>query len=1162
MPAKKKQSTDSIYLDQLEYHRRDSKAWINFFISNFKVVALIIVGIIAWGFYSLMQLPLESDPEVEIPFAIVSVGLPGASPSDVEELVIKEVEPEIANVSGIKEIRSTATDSVGIMAVEFRAEEELAPAIRRLRDAVETARTNLPEDASDPVVNEVSANDSPVWTVVVTGPYDNFTMRHYADLVKEALEKEPGANEVSIAGGDLKQFNVSYDPNKLESVNLSAGFVNNVIRSGNFTLPIGTLNISNYNYSLRAENEFSNTNELRQLPIAYRNSQIIRLKDVATVLEKAEERNVFTTFSFEGSKPETAVTLNVTKKVGFSIIALIDNGKARIENLKGTVLPDDVKVETTLDVSDFIRDDISRLSRDGLTTMLLVAFMVLLFVGLKEAFMAGILAIPLSFGIAFGIMNLVGISINFLSLFSLILSLGLLVDDAIVVVQASKQYLATGKFTPEQALLLVFKDYKYLLLVTTLTTISAFFPLVLATGIIGRFIFSIPVTVTATLAASTFVAVIINMPLAVALERYLPRRALFKWVLVILAIITLAMIPFGALNSLGGAIVFAILLGLIIGSLIWYRMSLRQKLIENEEVMIDEMANPEKIKERIRKRYHLDDSDKTWSKKLTTGVIKLAKILPFYERLIRGLMRKKRRTFIFLLFTLILFAGAVALPVTGLLKSDFLSPQDYEYLYVNIEGPPGMVVEQTGKVADKVEKILIEEPTIKSFTRIVGSEGIDLQSFGGGSGTNNSNKAQFAINLYPLEERPASPNGEVEKSFEIGPRLRQLVSQVEGANVELVELQGGPPSGADFEVRLLGDNLQELEKWADELKSILTDIPGTVNESTSLTVSPGEFTFKLKQDKLTMNGLSSGEVASTLRLALYGLEVTELIKDDENIIVWAQFDEEKIPTINAIENLTLVNNMGGKYRLGDVADVELGSSLSVINRLDQKRVVAVTAAVEAPALPNEVLMEFQEKAGQLDLPSDIEIKYGGQNETNEESIISILYAMILSMFLIISILVIQYNSFGKAVLVLATIPLAITGVFYGLWITGFTLSFPALIGILALFGIVVKNALILVDKINLNQKIGIEFVESIVDAAKSRLEAIYLTTFSTVIGMIPLALGGSTWSDVAVSLIFGLAVSTFLTLFVIPILYHLLFRREASKEAKLRELRAVYESRD
>jgi HAE1 family hydrophobic/amphiphilic exporter-1 len=329
-----------------------------------------------------------------------------------------------------------------------------------------------------------------------------------------------------------------------------------------------------------------------------------------------------------------------------------------------------------------------------------------------------------------------------------------------------------------------------------------------------------------------------------------------------------------------------------------------------------------------------------------------------------------------------------------------------------------------------------------------------------------------------------------------------------------------------------------------------------------LTVSPGEFTFKLKPDQLAMNGLNSAEVASTLRLALFGLEVTELIKDDEEIVVWAQFDEEKIPTINALENLTLVNNMGGKYRLGDVADIELGSSLSVINRLDQKRVVAVTAAVEAPSLPNEVLVEFQEKAGQLDLPSDIEIKYGGQNETNEESIISILYAMILSMFLIISILVIQYNSFGKAVLVLATIPLAITGVFYGLWITGFTLSFPALIGILALFGIVVKNALILVDKINLNQKIGIEFVESIVDAAKSRLEAIYLTTFSTVIGMIPLAIGDSTWSDVAVALIFGLAVSTFLTLFVIPILYHLLFRREAAKEAKLRELRAVYESRD
>jgi multidrug efflux pump subunit AcrB len=647
MPQKKEQTSDSLYLSQLEYKPKDGKTWLYFFIRNFRVTVMIVAGILLWGGISFYLMPLESMPEVKIPYGIISVTLPGASPEDMEELVVKKIESKVANLTGVKTVNSSALNSVAIVSVEFRAEEDLTDAIRRLRDAVSTAKNDLPTDASDPLVTEVSFSDSPVWTLVVTGPYDNFTLKKYADQVKTEIEKLAGTSKVTVSGGDTSEIRIVYDPEKLQQYGLSADMVNAMIRADNFSLPLGTIDISNFEYTLRTDGKLTDAKEVRNLPVSSMNGQIIKLSDVATVKEMAEQRDVFSKLSLNGNPPQNAVTLNVTKKTGSSILTLIDTGKQKVEELKKNSLPKDLSIETTLDYSTTIRQDFNQLWEDGLLTILLVTMILFLFVGLKEAFVAG-LAVPLVFASTFGLMRLFGVTLNFLSLFSLILSLGLLVDDAIVVVQATKQYLKSGKFTPEEAVLLVFRDFKILLFTTTLTTIWAFLPLLLATGIIGQFIRSIPITMSLTLAASFFIAIIINHPMAIILERFRVTRALFKPLFIFSAaasLFFLMMTAGGQMNLVAGIFGTAIFAALFLGMLLWYRGSLKERLLLNEDLMLQERANPEKIKQKIYHHYLAGDSEKTRWARFVGGIVKMDKFLPTYGRMLDSILKYDFITF-------------------------------------------------------------------------------------------------------------------------------------------------------------------------------------------------------------------------------------------------------------------------------------------------------------------------------------------------------------------------------------------------------------------------------------------------------------------------------------------------------------------------------------
>lgn len=1116
-------SSDQLYLDRLVFNPRLRRSWLNFFIVNFRVVLLLIVLLTALGVYSFSALPRESSPEVKIPIAVVMTAYPGASPSDIEELVTKKVETGIAGLKNVDKISSNSANSFSSVTVEFDAKADLNDSLRQLRDAVNNLKAKLPADANDPQVMEISLDDTPILTMSLSGPYDGFVLRQAGDDLKSELEKIPGVREVRISGGDEKEFEVAYDPQKLLLYNLSPDSVNQIIRGQNLAIPAGNFEGRQYTYPVRVDGRFFDAAALANIPILHtEDGAVVALKDVAAVNEKAINKTVYSRLSLAGKPANNDVTLQIIKKTGGNIIDTVDAAKSKTDEMLKK-MPAGLSYAVTIDMGDQIDRQFTQLTHDFILTLVMVFAILFFVVGLKEALVAG-LAIPLVFFATFGAMLATGISLNFLSLFSLILALGLLVDDAIVVVSATKQYLRTGKFTPEEAVLLVLNDFKVVLTTTTLTTVWAFLPLLMSTGIMGEYIKSIPITVSVTLISSLIIALIINHPLAAVLERVRLTKKLFSVFIIVLSGLFFSSFLIG--NKVIAGLLALLFLAAIIFLLRWYRRRGREFLRRNTELVDQEWASDELVKKKLREAGSHEDGNLL--NRFLHGILNFHVVLPYYEKYLNRILATKRSRLRALGFVFLTFILAIALPATGVVKSEFFPYSDYELLFINIQAPTGLKLEETDKIARRVEERLYKYKEIENFTTIIGqpSDSSGL-SVGGGS---SSHLASITIRLIKEKDRRF-------KSYEIAKVIRDDLVDIKEATITVVSPAAGPPSGAAFEAHISGDDLQALDRIAHDLEPKLTAITGVINPDISLKDSPADYTFVLDPNRLALYNLNAAYVGSVLRLAISGTEVTTVLDEGKEIKVMARFAKDKIPDLESIQNLQVLNLRNQPVFLKDVAKIELKPSVDAITRIDQKRTVLLTAGTDSRTNSTLVLKAFQDNIKDYRLPDGYSISYGGENEQNAESVLSILRAMVVAGILIISTLIIQFNSLKKALIVLVTIPLALIGVFFGLAIVRINLSFPGLIGILALFGIVVKNAIILMDKINLNIKSGIPYKEAIVDAGKARLEAIFITSICTIIGIIPITLSNETWRSLGGAVIFGLMLSSFLTLFVVPTLF-------------------------
>lgn len=1131
LPNNSAQNTDSAYLEKLEFSPKLKETWLSFFVSNFRVVILLIFLISGWGIFSFTQLPRESNPEVKIAMAVVSVSYPGVSPSDMEELVTKKIESNISGVSGIKKISSTSANSFSSVVVEFDAAEDIENSVRKLRDKTSAIREDIPEEANDPEVSEISFDDTPIVTFALVGPYDDFTLRSYGEKIQDELEKIPDVREVNISGGDQAEIEIAYDAKKLSFYGITFDQANKAVSASNIAIPAGSFEGNEFDYSVRTDGRFYDAAAVGEIPILHTYSgAIVYLRDVAEVREKAIKKTIYSRFSINNSLPQNAITLQIIKRTGGSVINTVDTARTKIDALLKT-FPAGITYDDSVNQATLIRKDFEQLTHDFLFTLLLVVLLLFLIVGLKEAFVAGI-AIPLVFFSTFGVMYLTGISLNFLSIFSLLLSLGLLVDDAIVVVSATKQYMKTGKFTPEEAVLLVLNDFKVVLLSTTLATAWAFLPLLMASGMIGQFIKSIPITVSVTLISSLLIALMINHPLAAVLERV---RLTKKFFYLIFTLLFLAGTFSITLHSILAYCFSFLSLTIIIWMLFWYFRTGKEVLEKNKILAEKEWESDELIKQKLLSQGNRENA--TLASNLIHGIIHFDRVLPIYEKYLRLITRTKKRRLLTLLSAFLLFIFAVSLPIFGIVKSEFFPASDSEEVYISLRGPVGMSISQTDKIVLQIEEKLLHTPNIVNFSTIVGSPGSD----GGGivsTGPASPNTASIVLKLTAIEERNI-------KAYEIAEQIRQSMLEIQGATITVFSPAGGPPSGSAFQAQIAGEDLQTLDRIAHDLKPIIDSIPGTINSDISLRDAPAEYTFSLDPIKMEFYGVDSTMVGSLLRSAISGITITTIIRDNKDVDVIARLQEDDIKTLSDIQNLQILNDNNQPVFIKDFAEIKLTPSVGSITRIDQKRTVLLTSGVSGTTNATQVVKDFQEKVTQqYSLPEGYVITYGGENEQNTESVLSIIRAMAVAALLIISTLVIQFNSFKKTFIVLVTLPLALIGVFIGMAVLNVSLSFPGLIGILALFGIVVKNAIILIDKINLNIRTGIPFEEAIIDAGKSRLEAIFITSIVTIAGIIPVTLSNETWTALGSVVIFGLSISSFFTLFIVPTLYMTIIKKE------------------
>ncbi len=1131
------QSSDSRYLERLTFRPELRSMWLNFFVTNFRVVILLILMITAWGIYSFLALPRESNPEVKIPIGIVTTAYPGASPSDVEEFVTKKIESHLSGLKGLQKITSNSYNSLSAITVEFQASEDLETAIRNLRDKVTEAKPDISTDAKDSVVRQISLDDAPIWSISLSGPYDGFTLRTYAKQIQDELEKIPGVREIGISGGDEVEYEVAYIPERLIFYGINLTAANQAILSTNTAIPAGNFEQGGLTYPIRTDARVTEIADIANIPIGHSDTGgVILLKDVANVTEQAVKKTSNARLSVNGSEPKESVSLSLIKRQGASVLDTVDQARAVLDR-KIATFPPGITYNVTMDMAKQVRTSFDQLSHDFLITVLLVSLILFVIVGLKEAFVAG-LAIPLVFFVSFGVLHLFGMTLNFLSLFSLILSLGLIVDDAIVVVSATKQYLNTGKFTPEEAVLLVLNDFKWVLTTTTLATVWAFLPLLFASGIVGEYLKSIPVTVSVTLVSSLLIALMINHPLAAVLERIRLNKRFFFITEALLIVFA------GWMLYAGGIIAYA--LGAIaviaeIWLIRWYEKGGRQTVIDNAALMEREWKDDEVVKLKLREQANREHE--SWGTRLIHGVLNFHKVLPWYESSFRHyILDRKRRRWV-IIGVVILFIGSFMLVATGIVRNEFFPVSDTDYVYIDVRTPVGSDLETTDAKVAEVESKLFAYTDVESFTTEIGQSSPNGAAFGGTTGSANIG----SINLTLKDKDHRSM-----KSYELADKIRGDLANahIAGAEISVSTPAGGPPAGSAFEAHITGDNLDTLKKIVGDLRPRLSSIPGVINISTSLKDSVPEYTFHLDPVRLEQNRLNAILVGSVLRTAVSGTEVTKIIKDEDEIQILATFDSASIPDLAAIQNLQVLNTQGQPVFLKDVATIELKPAVDVITRIDQKRTIILSGGADTSTNGPTILAAFEKKIADYSLPAGYAISYGGENEQNAQSFASIIRAMLIAIMLIAATLVIQFNSFRTALIVLVPIPLPLFGVSFDMAVFDVSIGLPALIGILALFGIVVKNSIILVDKININIKSGIPFEDAVADAGKARLEAIFITSICTIFGILPVTLSDEFWQALGSAVIFGLTLSSFLTLYIVPAIY-LMFVKDEKAAASM-----------
>lgn len=1032
-----------------------------FFLRKREFSLLLILALMGVGIYSLFAISKESAPEVIVPIGIVSTFYPGASALDVEELITNKLERTIGNVEDLDTLTSTSRDGASTIIAQFDAKADIDKSIQNLKDAVDTAKGDLPDDATDPHVTKLNFVDQPILVLSVSSDLSPAEFTDLAETVADEFKNVRGVSDVVIEGTRPHQVQVIVRESALSAYKLSLSDVTRALALANLTIPVGTVVTDGVEYAVRYEGSIDDVSKIENIPVSLVGTVPVYVRDVAVVKNSVERESSISRVSVDGKPSETAFTLSIFKRSGVDVTVM---SSAVIEKLDEMKKPDGLlassQVLVVFDQGANVQKDLSDLITTGVETVLLVILCLLLTIGWRESLVAA-LSIPLSFVIAFIGLYASGNTINFISLFSLILAVGILVDSGIVITEAiHTRMLKYGN--ADEAAKAAIKEYAWPLIGGTMTTVAVFAPLFFLSGIVGQFIKSIPFTIIFVLLASIIVALGMVPLIAVYLTKHSHSN------------------KFEALQE-----------EYTHKAQVWYRM----------------------------------------------------KLVAFLKN-----FRAQRLFFIALTVGFLL---VFILPFSGMLKVIFFPPEDVDYVFVEVESKQGTTLAETDLALRTFEEMLYEKPYIESFTSTAGA---------GSAFTGSSNSgAKFANITITLKTPRSIP------SDEISADLRESFSVVKNIDAKVVEMQNGPPSGAPVSLQFIGDDLSALALAVERAGTLLESIQGTRDVTLSTNNNATELILEVDRDKASAAHVSPATIGEVLRSAVFGITATTITHNGEDIDIVAKievdpnekdFSASPSITIDTLRNLTVPSVTGAPVLLGSIVTERLAPANANIAHEDQERIETVTAYTEDGVTSAEVVSEFKNRQSELTLPEGVRISYGGEAEDINKSFTEMGLAFVAGLVLMLAILVLAFNSIRYSIYLLLAVPLSLIGVFSGLAMTGQALSFTSLLGVIALAGVIINHAIILMDSMihfRDTRLASDELIDVVADASVSRLRPIFLTTITTVVGMIPLSTISDFWSPLAFAIMFGLSFAMILTLVLVPTLFY-------RHEKKLLEKKILSES--
>ncbi len=1090
-------------------------------VENRTAIYVLTFMLLVAGYFAYLSLPKENFPEITIPKIFVTTIYPGTSPANMENLVTKQIEKQVRSQQGLKKVTSNSYQDYSIITAEFNANVDIVVAKQRIKDAVDKAKSDLPTDLpKEPTVQDINLSDLPIMYLNMSGDFDLKTIKKYADDLKDRIEALPEISGVDIVGALDPEMEINVDLNKMAAAKISFYDIANAVGKENVSASGGTVPIDGVRRTLNIKKEYKSAEEIGNTIVQTPTGGSIYIKDITTVVDGYKEQE-----SFSRLYGKNVITLNVKKRSGENLIEASDKIRDIVADMKATQFPKALEIVATGDQSDKTRVTLHDLINTIVIGFILVTLILMFFMGITNALFVA-LSVPLSMCVAFLLMPTIGFTMNMIVLFSFLLALGIVVDDAIVVIENTHRIYDNGKtHTVKEAAKIAAGEVFLPVFSGTMTTLAPFVPLAFWPGIIGKFMFFLPITLIITLLASLVVAYIINPVFAVDFmeshdenEVYNPKfdKKVKKMLMYLgIAAVIAYLINFGFGN-------FVVLIALFY-------------LLQHF------------VLEKVIRKFQRNIWPRAQAK---------------YGRFLEWALHRPY-TILGSTFGLLIFA----IVLTGIIppKFVFFPSSDPNFVYVYTSLPVGTDQSYTNEITKKIEKkvtAVVDSLGKQNVSSIISNVTVGVTDPQDEDQGNYPNKSKVTVAFKEFGERTGNPSPVYLTA------IRAAIKGIPGAEISVTQEQSGPPTAKPISIEITGDNLDSLVSTSQKLKSYLVSkqIGGIEELKSDFQNNKPEVIFDIDRERANRQGILTRDVATNLRFALYGVEVSKFRDLDEDYQINVRAKEDQRNSLQALRNLQITYRdmgMGGIIRqvpVSTFANIDYVNTYGGIKRKQGKRIIMLSSNVLSDFNPGEVNKNIESAIKDFRNPEGVVIKMGGAQEEQAETANFLGLALGVAFFLILIILVIQFNSIGKPIIILSEIIFSIIGVLLGITIFHMEMSVVMMgIGIVALAGIVVRNGILLVEFADLMMDQGMDAYEAILEAGRTRMTPVLLTATATMLGLIPLAVGLNLdfaallstgnphiyfggdnvafWGPLSWTMIFGLSFATFLTLILVPSMY-------------------------